>query len=225
MTLSALDISTAKIVNTVPINPQATSIVLSPDGATLLVGYGSGTDGSVELRSAESGALETTIPLPGPVVAVSFGASSTGAYALCKVGSASVIVYVTLATGKLIRQWGVAADAVGMAYNRSLETLYLLESNGSIDGYPEGATAEQTAFPVNATAVALCLDSSGNIMYVLTTTGGIDSLAVVDVSTESILHVYAAAADSVALAPSTSHTLVYDVVGTPSVGNVQAVNV
>lgn len=220
-TLQRLDVATGKIGSVLPESTSARSLAQSPSGA-LVVGLGTGSTGAVEIRNGSSGALTATVPVGAPVKDVVAGADGATLYVLDGTSTSSSVTLVSLQTDRASASVPVPLGTVSIAVDPSGQHLYALTGSGKVDEINVGDGAVLAEIAVGSNPVQVALSDTGSTLYVLKHAGAGTDVGVVDLATERQTGALAAPAHCVEIVVSPAGGHLYDVVGTPSFGNVQA---
>jgi DNA-binding beta-propeller fold protein YncE len=218
--LQQLNLTTGKVDQVVPESAGANSISQSSSGV-VGVGVGTATTGALEFRNGSSGVLLGTVPIGAPVRGVFAGADGTTFYALNGTSSSASVTLVDSQTDKASVSVPVPLDTTAIAVDPSGVDLFALGSGGTLDEITIGSQTVAASFPVGTKPVQLAVSSSGSTIYVLNTNGAVDDVSVIDANTERQTKALPAPAGAVGLQVSIDGQSLYDVVGTPTYGNVQ----
>ena len=222
-TLSQISLSTKKPSQAVGVSADAQAVAQSSTGL-LALGLGTATTGAVELLSGSSASITGTVAVGGPVRALAFGADGVTLYVLDSTATSASVSVINTSSDTVVSTIGVPADAVGLAPNPSQTSIWTVEQSGNVQ-----QTLLQSAKPiqqlaVGAPGIAVALSPDGAALFVLKGNQAVSNIDVIGAATDNVQRVIGAAADSVGLVPSISGTTLYDVVGSPSVGNIQAIS-
>jgi hypothetical protein len=210
----------------VPASPSAVAVSQSSNGV-LAVGLATATTGAVELCSGTSGVPYATIPVADPVLGLVFGDDGTSLFVLeGSAGRASVSV-ISTSSGSQVASLAVPADTVAIAPLVDESAVYALEADGDVTevAHPSGKVVQ--GFHVGSGVIAIALSPDGKTMYVLKQVGqtsarNVSLLSTLTLATTDVLP---APAHTVSVVLSPDGSTLYDIVGTPSIGNVQAFSV
>jgi DNA-binding beta-propeller fold protein YncE len=218
--LQQLNLTTGKVDQVVPESSGANSISQSPSGV-LGVGVGTATTGAIEFRNGSSGVLLGTVPIGAPVKGVFAGADGSTFYALNGTSSSSSVMLVDSQTDKASVSVPVPLDTTAIAVDPSGADLFALGAGGTLDEITIGSQTVSASFTVGTKPVQLAITPSGSTIYVLNSDGTVDDVGVIDANTERQTKALPAPTDAVGLQVSIDGQSLYDIVGTPSYGNVQ----
>ncbi len=224
-TIQEISLASDARLEVVPVNADASAIAATSDG-TLAVGYADSA-GTVELRSASTGALEQTLGVGQPVKCIAAEGETDTFFVLDGTGSATTVNPLST-SGRSGGAIGVELDSVALAVAPDGSNMYLLQSSGSVVDYPiqsGGTRLASSSFFGGVGAIGLALSGDGSTLFVLKKVKGGDNVGVFNVTTEEQKKVLAAPAGSVDVIPSLDGAHLYLLVGTPTVGNIQVIPV
>ena len=219
--LNELDLSSGNVLGAVPESSAAVSVGQSVSGV-LAVGLATATSGAVEIRNGSTGALLSTIPVGAPVRQVAFGSDGTTLYVLNGTATSASVAVVDTQTGNVEGSVGVSLSTVGIAPTPDQTGIWTLQDTGTIVEVATAGTHVVTQFTVGHSGTDLALSPGGTTLYVLKGHSYAPNVAVVDLATEQVRRVLPAPADCLAITVAPSGATLYDTVGTPSLGNIQA---
>jgi len=222
--LTQLDLSSGQTVMTVPTSSAANSVAQSSTGL-LAVGTATTTAGAVLLLNGSSGTISSTVPVGAPVRALAFGADGVTLYVLNGNGTSSSVSVVNTSTGKVLTSIGCPNDAVGLAPDPQQLNIWTVESSGNVQETSLQSGRTVSIVPLASPGIAIAFPPSGTTMYVLKGSGSIWNIAELVAGNPKIGLVLSAAAFSVGLVAAGGGNKLYDVVGTPGLGNVQVLKV
>ncbi len=215
------DVSQRKELGSLSVSNSATSVSQSSTGL-LALGIGTLSSGAVELANGTSGAVLATIPVSGPVYGVAAGDDGVSFYVLNGSSQARSVTVVNGQTNKVVGNVPVPANAVSAVPSPGQHNVYVLQPNGVVSEIALAGGHITTQFSIGHSGRALALGPNGATLYVLKGQGPVRNVAVVNVATESVKEVLPAAADTKDIVLSPDGQTLYDIVGTPNVGNIQA---
>lgn len=224
--LQRIDLATGKVLRTIAVNGSATSVAESRAG-TVAVGYND-PSGTVELRNGASGALNRSVTVGQPVKAITVQGTTPTFYVLDGTATATTVNALSTAGRSVGPAIGVPLDSVAIAVDPAASQLYLLETSNQVTDIPltEGGAPEVASnFFVGKGAVRIALDDGGSSLFVLKSVGGGCNIGVADVGTESVVRVVPAPVDCVAIANGPDRRVVYVLVNTSTVGNIQTIGI
>ncbi len=210
------------------------------DSGTGVLGLALGArrSGALELLDSRTMKRISTIALPAPARQVVAGRDGTTFYALtgwANSASVSVVSTRTSAHGRKHKAQAraraqatritlsipVPADSVSIAPSPAQSALYVLQANGIIDVIKLAGGRILSSFPVSDRGISLALSPDGSTLYVLKGTASVSNVAVIDIATQSVHRVLPAPASCRQVLVSASGRKLYEVVGTPTYGNIQ----
>lgn len=219
--LHALDLSNSSLVGAVPVSNSASSLAQSSTGE-LADGIATATAGAVELRNGSTGALVATVPVGAPVRQLVYGADGNTLYVLDGNAASASVTVVDTGSKTVQGSFGVGLDTVAVAPSPDQTSVWTLSSKGTVEQLAVAGGKVEARFTVGHSGTDLVASPTGDRLYVLKGAAGSRNVAEVTVATEQVRTVLPAPADCVAVALSADGQTLYDAVGTPSVGNVQA---
>ncbi|MGC8463980.1 MAG: YncE family protein [Acidimicrobiales bacterium] len=219
--IHALDLSSGALVGVVPVSGTVSSLAQSSTGE-LADGVATATAGAVELRNGSTGALVATIPVGAPVRQVVFGADGNTLYVLDGNGTSTSVTVVDTGSRSVQGSFGVGLHTVAVAPSPDETSVWTLSSHGKVDQVAVAGGQVETSFTVGQSGTDLVVSPTGSRLFVLKGASGARNVAEVRVATEQVRTVLPAPADCVAIVLSADGQTLYDAVGTPSLGNLQA---
>ena len=219
-----IDLSQKKISGSVSVSNSATAIAESSTGL-LALGMATATTGAVQFLNGSSGASLATVPLSGPVVALAAGDDGTTFYALNGNSTSKAIAIINGQKDTVESTIPAPSDAVSVVPAPNEQSVYVLEPNGVVSQIATAGGHITTQFPIGHSGRALAIGPNGNTLYVLKGQGAVRNVAVVNLATESVKEVLPAPANAENVVLSPDGQILYDIVGAPRLGNVQAFSV
>lgn len=216
-----LDLSRKKSTGSVSVSNHADAIAESSTGL-LALGISTASTGAIQFLNGSSGASLGTVPLSGPVVALAAGDDGVTFYALNGTSHAKSIAVINGQHHKVQSTIPAPSDAVSIIPAPNENSVYVLEPNGVVSQLTAAGGHISTQFPIGHSGRALAIGPNGNTLYVLKGQGTARNVAVVNLATESVKEVLPAPANTQNIVLSPNGQVIYDVVGAPGVGNVQA---
>jgi DNA-binding beta-propeller fold protein YncE len=219
-TLQELNLTSGKIQTVVPESTAAHALAQSPSGV-VAVGVATGFTGAVELHNGSSGALIATVAVGASVKGLAAGADGSTLYVLNGTGTSSSVTLVNLQTDTTSASVPVPLATVGIAVQPTGQDLYALTAGGTVDEVNVGNGSVVGRFSVGPGPLQLAISSSGSTLFVLKRAGSGTNVGVIRLATERQQRAIAAPADCIDIQLSANGRQLYDVVGTPTYGNVQ----
>ncbi len=216
-----IDLTQKKVGGSVSVSNSAKVIAESSTGI-LALGLATPTTGAVQFRNGSSGALLATVPISGPVAALAAGDDGTTFYALNGNSTSKAIAIVNGQKDSVESTIPAPSDAVSLAPAPNEQSVYVLEPNGVVSQIATAGGHIITQFPIGHSGRALTIGPNGNTLYVLKGQGSTRNVAVVNLATESVKEVLPAPANTENIVLSPNGQILYDIVGAPGLGNVQA---
>lgn len=217
--LFGFDSASGQVTGSVSVSKAARSVAESSAG---VIGLALGTkhSGALELLDGRTTKVIRTVPLPAPARQVVVGSDGTTFYVLtARPGSASVTI-VNSENGKIHGSVPVPANTVSIAPNVQSD-LYALQENGLVNEISISDGRILAAFSVGHQGKSIALSPGGQTIYVLKGSRNAVNVAVVDAGTEIVRRVLPAPAHCRELLVSASGRQLFEVVGSPSNGNIQ----
>jgi hypothetical protein len=218
--LQQLNLSTSKIDQIVPESTGANSLSQSSSGV-IGVGVATATTGALELRNGSSGVLLATVPIGAPVKDVFAGYDGSTFYVLNSNSTSASVTLVDSQTDRASVSVPVPLDTTAIAVDPSGVNLFALGSGGKVDEITIGSQTVAASYSAGSTPVALAISASGSTLYVLNNHSSVANVGVIDVATERQTEALPAPANAVDVQLSVDGQSLYDVVGSPTYGNVQ----
>lgn len=222
--LQVLDLATGKMQGAVPVSTSADALTVLSAG-TLVDGTATATTGSIELRNGTSGSLMTVVPMSEPVHSVAPGANGNTVYALEVTPTSEAVAVVDISTKKVTATIPVSTGTVGIVASVDGSQVYGIQANGLVRDYEVAGGKAIGVFTVSNAATAAAISPDGTTLFVLKPAGIGSNVAVVNLATESVTRVLPAPSHAIGLASSADGSTLYEAVGTPIEGNVQAFTV
>ncbi|NNN22414.1 MAG: hypothetical protein HKL80_10495 [Acidimicrobiales bacterium] len=221
-TIVQINLNNGNLGSPQPESANASAIAENVKGI-IAVGTSAGSGGAVELRNGTNGALIATTPVSAPVVDIAPSADGSSFYVLTKLGSVSAVQVVSSGgRGVVGNSIPVAGDTISMVPSADGNFLFYLEPNGEVTEISTAGGGSQAHFQVGANAKALALSSDSQTLFVLKCPLGSCNVSVVDVVGQQVEKVIPAPIDTVQIQVSPDGSKIWDAVGNPAYGNVQA---
>jgi hypothetical protein len=221
-TITDIDLSDGQKIATVPVSTAADAVAQSTTGL-LAVGTATATAGSVELRNGSNGTISSTVTVGAPVRSLTFGADGVTLYVLNGTATNASVTVIDTSNGQTGTSVGSPKDSVDLQSNPQQSEIWTVQSGDNVQ-----ATSLQTGhvvgtIPLDWPGIALAFPLSGTELYVLKGTGSVWNIAEISAGATSISRTIPAAAHSVDVVASADGSTLYDLVGTPQVGNIQLI--
>jgi DNA-binding beta-propeller fold protein YncE len=207
-------------VGSVSVSDAARSVAESLTGVVGLA-LGAGRTGALELLNGSTGKVTKTIALGAPARAVVVGSDGSTFYVLNGTPKSASVTIVNSQNGAVQGTIPVPLETVAIAPDADGESLYALQPNGLISQIALVGGNVMSSFPVGSAARSLALSPDGSTMYVLKDAGAGVNVAEVNLATESVQKVLPAPANCLQVLVSADGSELYQVVGTPTYGNIQ----
>lgn len=215
-----MDLSNRKVIGSLSVSNNATTIAESPTGLMAL-GVATSSTGAVQFRNGSSGALLATVPLSGPVAALAAGVDGTTFYALNGRPGNMAVAIINGKKDSVETSLPAPSNAVGVVPAPNEQSVYVLQPNGVVTQIATTGGHIAAQFPIGHSGRALAIGPGGNTLYVLKGQGSVRNVAVVNISTESVKTVLPAPANTQNIVLSPNGRNLYDIVGAPGSGNIQ----
>jgi DNA-binding beta-propeller fold protein YncE len=209
-----------RITIIVPLNTSATCVTQVPAGL-LVIGQGSGRVGSLQIRNGRTGALQTTLPMPGGVYAVATSPDGATYYALVRSGGSSSVLAVNAANHQVINDIPVPNASKALVYDSARQILVVLVGHEEIDEIVATTGQIASSFSVSPPAAHIALSPDDGTLYVLRGTSSSANISVIDLNTESQTASLPAPAHAVGLQVTLDGSYLATFVGSKTYGNVQ----
>jgi hypothetical protein len=221
-TLTQVDLSTKKSEQSVGVSSSAQAVAQSSTGL-LALGLGTASAGAVEILNGTSASVTGTVAVGAPVRALAFGADGVTLYVLDGTTTTASVTVINTSTERVVSTIGVSADANGVAPDPTQTTIWTVEQSGNVQQTSLQSTKPIQQFALGAPGIALAIAPDSGTLYVLKGNQTASNIDIISTATDTVERVIGAAASSVGLVPSISGTTLYDVVGSPTLGNIQAI--
>ncbi len=222
--IQLLDLSTHHVEGVVPVSASASAITELSTG-TVALGTATAGTGSVELRNGTTGALESIVPVSGPVRGLAPGSNGTSLYVLEGTAAVETVTILDSQTGKIVGEVPVGSGTVAVVPSPDASQVYAVQTNGLVLDAATAGSAVTARFSVSGGSVLdATMSPDGSALYVLKGLGPVRNVSVVNTGTERVLQVLPAPANTVAVQVSPDGTLLYEAVGASTYGNVQAIS-
>lgn len=224
-TLSELDLSTGKITATLPASVDASSLAESA-GGQIAIGLATPTGGALQIADPSTGSIVKTVPMPAQVRQIVIGPNGTDFFVVYGTKGALDVAIVTTASDTITAEVPVFSDAVSAVGTPDGTQLFVLGRSGTVEVVSVATRKVVGHFSVGPTTAAVTIASSndGATLYAMKTTASGCNIAVIDRVSQQVTDVLAAPRDCVDMVLSADGSTMYSEVGSPTVGNVQAIS-
>lgn len=218
--LQRVKVITGKVTGIIPI-PKESMVVTESTGGVLGIGLRGQNAGAVHLLSATSGETLSSVPVSGPVLDLVSGADGVTMYALTATKTARVVDVIDLKGRVVVSHIPVSMQSVSIAVSPDQAALYILEPSGHILMIDVATSRVTDNFNVEPDGRHISATLDGTKLLLLKGPLNSSNVAVIDVITQRTVGVIAAPANTVWITTSLDSRQVIDLVGTPTIGNVQ----
>jgi DNA-binding beta-propeller fold protein YncE len=212
--------SSGKVSKIVPVSPSASSLAESSSGL-LALGLSTSTTGAVAFLNGSTGAQTASIPLGAPVRDLVAGADGSTFYALNGTTTSMSVSVISSLGNQVTATVPVPLATVSIAIRPDQQTILALESTGTVKEVAVASGQVVSTFPVGTGADTVALSNDGSTLFVLKSVGGAQNVGVIATATERQVRALPAPANTVDIQVSLDGTSIYDLVGTPTYGNIQ----
>jgi DNA-binding beta-propeller fold protein YncE len=218
--LFGIDLGTGRGTGSISVSNAARSVA---ESLTDVVGLalGAGRTGALQLLDGSTGKVTRTVPLGAPARAVVVGSDGVTFYVLNGTAKSASVTIVNSRSGAVQGTVPVPLKTVSIAPDAAGESLYALQPSGLVTQVALAGGNIMSSFPIGSAARSLALSPDGSTLYVLKDSGPGVNVAEVNLATESVQKVLPAPANSLQVLVSADGSELYQVVGTPTYGNIQ----
>jgi DNA-binding beta-propeller fold protein YncE len=218
--LFQLDPSNGNVLGSTSVSDAAQSVAETSSGV-LGLAIGTRQAGALELMDSHTGKVTRTLTLPAPAQQVVTGSDGSTLYVLTDQRSVASVSIVDAESGRVTGTIPVPKDAVSVVPNLQQTALYALGGNGLVSRIAIAGGKVTDEFKIGVSGNSLALSPDGTTMYALKDADTGPNIAVVNMTTESVLRAQAAPTGARQVLVSGDGHQLYDVVGTPAYGNIQ----
>jgi DNA-binding beta-propeller fold protein YncE len=215
-----INLGTGDGIGSISVSNAARSVTESLAGVVGLA-LGTGRTGALELLNGNTGKVIKTVPLGAPARDVIVGSDGATFYVLNGSSRSASVTVIDSRNGDEQGTIPVPLDTVSIAPDSAGISVYALEPNGTVSQIAIAGGKVMSTFQVGSGGTSLALSPDGSTLYVLKNAGSGANVAVVNVDTESVLKVLPAPANCLQVLVSADGTQLYQLVGSPSYGNIQ----
>jgi hypothetical protein len=218
-----INLANGGVVGSISVSNAARSVTESLSGVVgLALGTGgTGGTGALELFNGNTGDVAKTVPLGAPARDVVVGSDGATFYVLNGTSRSASVTVVDSANGAVQGTVPVPLNTVAIAPDAEGSGLYVLQPNGQVSQIAVAGGKIMSSFPVGSAARSLTLSPDGGTLYVLKDADPGTNVAEVDLATESVGKVLPAPAHCLQILVSADGSELYQLVGTPTYGNIQ----
>lgn len=209
-------------IGSVPVSRTARSVTESLGGVIGLALGAPGT-GALDLINGTTGKVTKTILLGAPATDVIAGSDGATFYVLDGTAKSAGVTIVNSRNGDAQGTVQVPPNTVSIVPDSLGASVYALQPDGRVSQIAIAGGRTLTSFPTGPGARSIALSPDGSTLYVLKNAGRAPNVAEVDVSTEVMQRVLPAPSDCLQVLVSADGSLLYQLVGTSSYGNIQIV--
>jgi DNA-binding beta-propeller fold protein YncE len=215
-----ISLSNGSGVGSISVSNAARSVTESLSGIVGLA-LGMGQTGALELLNGNTGDVAKTVPLGAPARDVVVGSDGATFYVLNGTSRSASVTVVDSRTGAVQGTVPVPLNTISIAPDAEDSSLYALQPNGQVSQIAVAGGTIMSSFRVGSAALSLTLSPDGGTLYVLKDAGPSANVAAVDLATESVGQVLPAPANCLQILVSANGSELYQLVGTPTYGNIQ----
>jgi hypothetical protein len=209
-------------IGSVAVSRTARSVTESLGGVIGLA-LGAPGKGALDLINGTTGAVTKTILLGAPARDVIAGSDGATFYVLTGTAKSAGVTIVNSRNGNVRGTVQVPPNTVSIVSDSLGTSVYALQPDGQVTQVAIAGGRTLTSFPTGPRARSIALSPDGSTLYVLKNTGLAPNVAEVDVSTEVMQRVLPAPRNCLQVLVSADGSLLYQLVGTSSYGNIQIV--
>ncbi len=201
---------------------QYSSTIATTSGALLIVGTNTPSgDGSLNIYSGISGSKLNSVPMPGPVVAVTSVPSGNELVALIKRQQAMSVTFVNLTNYAIIKSFPVPQAAVAVSLGSDPNTIFVLLATGTVDSISVKSGVVQSELKVGNYGNYLAISNNQTRLLALKCSSSTCNISVVDTSSDEVLVALPAPAGAVAVEFSAGDDILYEIVNINGTSNFQ----
>ena len=209
------------IENKVPLSKYASAIA-STSGALLVVGTSTPNgDGSLNVYSGISGGELKSMPMPGPVAAITSVPAGNELVALIKRQQAMSVTFVNLTNYSILKSFPVPQAAVAVSLGSDPNTIFVLLATGTVDSISVKSGVVQSELKVGNYGNYLAISNNQTRLLALKCSSSTCNISVVDTSSDEVLAALPAPAGAVAVEFSALDDNLYEIVDLNGTSNFQ----
>ena len=209
-------------IGSVPVSRTALSVTESLGGVIGLA-LGAPGKGALDLINGTTGKVTKTILLGAPARDVIAGSDGATFYVLNGKAKSAGVTIVNSRNGDVQGTVQMPPNTVSIAPDSLGASVFALQPDGRVTQVAIAGGKTLTSFPTGPGARSIALSPDGSTLYVLKNAGQAPNVAEVDVSTEVMQRVLPAPRNCLQVLVSADGSLLYQLVGTSSYGNIQIV--
>lgn len=209
-------------IGSVAVSRTARSVTESLGGVIGLA-LGAPGKGALDLINGTTGAVTKTIQLGAPARDVIAGSDGATFYVLNGTAKSAGVTIVNSRNGDVRGTVQMPPNTVSIVPDSLGASVYALQPDGRVSQIAIAGARTMTSFPTGPGARSIALSPDGSTLYVLKNAGRAPNVAEVDVSTEVMQRVLPAPRNCLQVLVSADGSLLYQLVGTSSYGNIQIV--
>jgi DNA-binding beta-propeller fold protein YncE len=206
-------------IGSVSVSNAATSVSESLSGVIGLA-LGTAKAGALELRNGTTGKVIKSVPLGAPASEVVVGSGGMF-YVLNGTAKSASVTVVNSQDGTVQGTIPMPLNTVSIAPDSLGVSVYALQPDGQVSEVAIAGGKITTTFATGPGGRSIALSPDGSALYVLRSLGLDANVAKVDIATQSVRQVLPAPANSLQILVSADGSELYQLVGTPSYGNIQ----
>lgn len=228
-TIQSINLNTGSLSAPVGVSSSASSIALTPSGV-IAIGWATPNAGAVQLFSVSNPSVVlATIPVAAPVIRVEPVSNGAALYVLERLNGAVSVQVVSIQAQKVVPvgtgniSIPLPGDTLGMVPSVDGNSIYIVEASGQAEHISMQTGNVEASFPVGLSAKDVTLSTNGQTIYVLKCPGSICNVAEFDAYGYVIIgNPLPAPLNTVQIQISPDDSTIWDAVGSPIYGNVQA---
>lgn len=218
--LFGINLADGSGAGTVPVSSSARSVAESL-GGVLGLALGTARTGALDLLDGSTGKVTRVVPIGAPARDVVTGADGSTFYVLNGTAKSASVTIVNSRDGSVQGTVPVPLNTDAISPDASGTSLYALQPNGLVSQIAVAGGKVVSTFQVGAAGRSIALSPDGSTLYVLKNAGPDANVSVVNIATQSVGQVLPAPANCLQVLVSADGSKLYQLVGTPTYGNIQ----
>ncbi len=218
--LFGISLASGKGTGSISVTSAARSVSESLAGVVGLA-LGTARTGALELLNGTTGKVTKIVPLGAPARGVVVGSDGATFYVLNGNAKSASVTLVNSRNGDEQGTVPVPLNTVSVVPDAQGVSLYAVQPSGRVSQIAIAGGKIMSSFAVGPAARSLALSPDGATLYVLKDVGSGANVAEVNLATESVQRVLPAPANSLQVLVSADGSQLYQLVGTPTYGNIQ----